>query len=138
VPKKNKKKKVNPAVLIGGNGKKVLKKKVQSRQPATVGHVSAPHSVPPFETQEWRKRQKKIPKMKVGHFEKIFLKGVRLKNFFANRVKKKKIPRLVDTNKYFFFYRQINTYTLNNQFFLAVRVFLITPCRVIYFFFNEL
>ena len=79
MPKKNKKKKVNPAVLIGGNGKKVLKKKVQSRQPATVGHVSAPHSVPPFETAGMEKRTKKEkPKMKVGHFGKKISKGVRL------------------------------------------------------------
>jgi len=39
--------------------------------------------------REWRKRQKKKPKMKVGHFEKKFSKGIRLEFFFANRIKKK-------------------------------------------------
>ena len=89
--KTKKNKKVNPAVLTGGNGKKKFKKKVQSRQPVTVGHVSAPHSFPPFETVGMEKDKKKKPKMKVGHFGNFFSKGFRLEIFFANRVRKKKI-----------------------------------------------
>ena len=56
----------------------------------TVGHVSASHSFPPFETAGMEKKtKKKKPKMKVGHFGIFFSKGVRLEIFFANRVRKK-------------------------------------------------
>jgi len=54
--------------------------------------VSAIGSVPPFETAgmgKKTKKKKKKPKMKVDHFGKFFLKGVRLEIFFGNRVKKK-------------------------------------------------
>ena len=58
----------------------------------TVGHVSVIRSVSPFETagMEKKTKKKKKPKMKVGHFEIFFSKGVRLEIFFANRVRKKK------------------------------------------------
>ena len=36
-----------------------FKKTVQSRQPVTVGHLSAPHSVPPFEMAGMEKKTKK-------------------------------------------------------------------------------
>jgi len=52
--------------------------------------VSAIGSVPPFETAGMGKKTKKKPKIKVGHFEIFFLKGVRLEFFFGNRVRKKK------------------------------------------------
>jgi len=88
--KKKPKKKVNPAVLTGGNEKKILKKKVQSRQPVTVGHVSAPHSFPPFEMAGMEKKtKKKKTKNESGSFWNFFSKGVRLEFFFANRVRKK-------------------------------------------------
>jgi len=88
--KKNEKKKSIPPVKTAGTKKKIKKKTVQSRQPVTVGHVSAIRSVPPFETAGMEKKTKrKKPKMKVGHFEKKISKGVRLEIFFANRVRKK-------------------------------------------------
>jgi len=79
-----------PPVKTAGTKKKIKKKTVQLRQSVTVGHVSAIHSVPPFETAGMEKKAKKEkkPKMKVGHFGKFFLKGVKLEIFFANRVKK--------------------------------------------------
>ena len=67
--------------------KKIKKKTVQSRL-CDVGHVSRADSIPPFEPAGMKKKTKK--KMRVGHFGKIFSKGVRLEIFFANRVRKKK------------------------------------------------
>ena len=69
----------------------------------TVGHVSAIHSVPPFETAEMekKKKKKKKPKMKVGHFGNFFSKGVIIEIFFANRVRKKKF-HILQTNEAFF------------------------------------
>ena len=72
---KNNNKKVNPAVLTGGNEIFFKKKKVQSRQPVTVGHVSAIGSVPPFETAGMKKKTKKKKKNESGSFWKIFFKG---------------------------------------------------------------
>jgi len=89
---KKRKKKSVPPFKTAGTKKKIKKKTVQSRQPVTVGHVSAIGSVPPFETAGMGKRtkKKKKPKMKVGHFGIFFSKGVRLEIFFGNRVIKKK------------------------------------------------
>ena len=78
MPKKKEKKSV-PSFKTAGTKKKT----VQSRQPVTVGHVSAIGSVPPFETAGMgKKTKKKKPKMKVGHFGIFFSKGVRLEFFF--------------------------------------------------------
>jgi len=71
-----------------GTKKKIQKKKVQSRQPVTDGHVSGIGSFPSFETTEMGKTTKKNPKIKVDHFEKNF-KGVRLKNILAIGSEKK-------------------------------------------------
>jgi len=53
--------------------------------------VSDKGSFSPFETAGMGKRQKKrkTPKMKVGHFEICFSKGVRLENIFGSRSEKK-------------------------------------------------
>jgi len=52
--------------------------------------VSGRGSFPSFETAGMGKTtKKKTPKMKVGHFGKKILKGVRLEIFFGNRDKKK-------------------------------------------------
>jgi len=58
--------------------------------------VSGKGSFPPFEMAGMGKTKKKTPKMKVGHFEIFFSKGVRLENIFGNRVRKKKIREKFD------------------------------------------
>jgi len=88
--KKTKKKKSIPPVKTAGIKKKKFKKKTVQSRLCDVGHVSRADSFPPFETAGMKKKTKKKKKMKVGHFEIFFSKGVRLEFFFANRVRKKK------------------------------------------------
>ena len=90
--KKNEKKEVNPASQNGRNEKKKFKKKPSNhislwRLDTCQPYIQSRH----LKRREWRKRRrKKKTKNESGSF---FSKGVRLKIFFANRVrKKKKIP----------------------------------------------
>ena len=73
---KKRKKKSVPPFNTAGTKKKIKKKTVQSRQPVTVGHVSAIHSVPPFETAGMEKKTKKKKiKNESESFWNFFFKG---------------------------------------------------------------
>ena len=91
--KKNEKKEVNPASQNGRNEKKKFKKKPSNhislwRLDTCQPYIQSRH----LKRREWRKRRrKKKPKMKVGHF---FQRGSDLKFFLQiGSEKKKKFPK---------------------------------------------